>query len=262
MNIDLDEKLQARLLFGCVAAGDLPAVQQLLAKGCVLDEPDTPGGILTAALTQAIPVSRYASESDYAAKIQIVEALLNAGATLPENADDRARSVRAGLRIGNMRVFEQALERGCLEKTFDQLFLDATDLHHEALALRLLELGANPLYTEENRHGGKRTGFVTAARWCSPQLMSAMLDRFTIDQKNEMLLKCVKTGDAQAVSALLLSGADAAQRGERGRTLIQMASTEQVKRVLRAFKAGQSIEAAMTEDEPAAAPSSKSSFTL
>lgn len=254
MKMDLDAKMQVRLLYGCIDDGDLPEIRRLLSMGFQISHPEVRKKPLEAALLRR--------------NNEIVDLLLDAGAQLPDNPKERDTTVKAGLSIGNLRIFEMALANGCLPNSFDNELVNAAAYKLEGLALRLLELGANPLtmqsYNSLPAAATPRTCFELATRWCSPKLAAAMLEQLTEDQKNELLVTMVEHDQPGAVRALLAGGADAFQT-VRGRSLLQVAPREadEIKRLLRAAKTGAAIEAAMGGDEPSApvAPS-KPTFTL
>lgn len=250
MKMDLDPKMQVRLLYGCIDDGDVPEVKRLLSMGFQLSHPEVRKKPLEAALLRR--------------NNEVVDLLLDAGAQLPDDPKERKTAIQSGLSIGNLRIFEMARAQHCLPNTIDDEFVNAAKYKHEGLALRLLELGADPTTLEGHSLGTKRTGFELATRWCSPRLTSAMLARIYEDDMNDLLVTVVRHDQPRAVQALLAAGADANQT-VNGRSLLQVApaEAEEVKRLLRAAKTGAAIEAAMGGDEaPAPAARSKPSFTL
>ena len=248
--MDLDPKMQVRLLYGCVDDGDLSEAKRLLSMGFALSHPEVRKNPLEAALLRR--------------NSEMVDLLLDAGAQLPNTPKERETSVKAGLSIGNLKIFEMARAQLCLPNTIDDEFVNAAKYKHEGLALRLLELGADPTTLEGYCLGTKRTGFELATRWCSPKLTSAMVARIHEDDMNELLATVVRHDQPRAVQALLAAGADANQT-VKGRSLLQLApaEAEEVKRLLRAAKTGAAIEAAMGGDEsPTPTAPTKPSLTL
>lgn len=243
MKRDLDLKTQVRLLLLAIEDADVAAVQELLTDGCPVDHPDVKKHPLALAL----------AGGNHA----IVDVLLDSGAELPEGGEQQA--IDAAARMGNLRVIEQALERNLIPKaTLDLLLFDAAGKQRWPVALRLLQAGGDPL--ANMRMLGKLTSaFQLSANLGGEELAAAIVQRLTQEQKDRYLQEMVQEGSAPCVRELLAAGASAAQRGERGRTLLQMARTEEIRRMLRSHRTGMSIESAMEseaidEPEPARSP--------
>ena len=245
MKIDLDSKTQVRLLCLAIEDEDAAAVQQLLAAGCPVDHPD----VKKHPLSLAIDCSNQ----------PIVEALLDAGAQLPERGE--MPEIEAAARMGGLRVIEQALERKLLpQPRLDLLLFDAVTRDRK-IALRLLEAGANPL-VKMMRLGEQTTAFELAAKFALPEVVAFTLTRLDQRQKDELLMTMVQKGEAPAVRSLIDAGASTSQRGDRARTLLQLAKTEEVRRLLRSVDTANHLGSAMRDANDDAAPPAKSSFTL
>lgn len=237
--MNLSQKNRVRLLCMAIDDSDLQAVQELLADGCPTSHAEVRLNPLKLALQYG--------------NTQIIDALLDAGAQVADA--DAKEAVSSAIKHGNIRIFNQAVERGDISAAdFDGLLFDASTKGTDALALRLLELGANPVYQEKGASSFKR-----AVVWGRNELVAAMLERLTQEQKDELLATHVQEGFAACVKVLLDSGADAAQK-INGRTLLQTAprSADEVKRLLRSIRTGESIEMAMGGNDgqpPGSAPS-------
>ena len=216
MKRDLDEKTQVRLLCLAIEDADAEAAQELLAEGCPVSHPEVKKHPLALAL-----------DGGHEA---IVNALLDAGAQIPE--ERTVQAIDAAARMGSVRVIDAALDKGLIAQHHLNLLLFDASTRDRALALRLVEAGADPL-VKMNRLGEPTSAFELAAMFALPEIVAAVVSRLDQAQKDELLVTMVQKGEAAAVRALLDAGASAGQRGERGRTLLQMAKTEEVRRVLR-----------------------------
>lgn len=147
----------------------------------------------------------------------------------------------------------------------DSIFVDAMTQASYAVALRMLELGADPSQhvgpTEETPESRRSALLYSVARGAH-QLVHAILERLSQQQKDRELRDAVRKGFARCVQTLIDAGADGAQL-VNGRTLIETAhpQAEEVKRILRSFDTARAINAAMSDGADDAPPAT-SSFTL
>lgn len=227
-------KALVRLLCATIEDGDVAGVQELLENGCPVSHPDVRRSAVLLALEKGM--------------LPIVDALMDAGAELP--CDNMDAVVSFAIQHGSVRIFNHALQIDRIEKSdFDGLLYDAASKGVTALALRLLELGASPLYEEKGQ-----TAFQRAVDRDRQEIVRAMVAALTQPEKDQLLLRHVLAGgNAACVRILLAAGADAAQRNDRGRTLLQLASStdegEAIKRLLRSVKTAESIDLAMSGDD-------------
>lgn len=239
-------KILARALCASIKEADVDAVRELLANGCPVEHP----GIETQPLLLALE----------SGNTDMIDALVDAGATLPKDPDDKAFDL--AIKLDNARLIDRALARGDIaQEDVDHMLFDAATRGATSVGMKLLDWGASPLYRTKSQ-----TVFARAVSRGRTELAAAMLDALRQDQKDTLLAGSVQDGSAPCVEALLGAGANPAQHVE-GRTLLQIAprDAEKVRRLLRSALTGASIKEAMGGDdapEDVPAPSAKSSFTL
>lgn len=140
------------------------------------------------------------------------------------------------------------------KKTHNELFLAAIDQANDAEALRLLDAGADPLYV--GTVGRRReSAFECAVGNRRDNVVSAILDRLTDSEKDQLLVEQARKKNWGCVLPLLEAGADGTQLVD-GRTLLQLASngSEAVRRILRSQESCALLDAAMGGGEPTPAP--------
>lgn len=246
-----EEKLRVRELCDAIEAGDAPLALRLLANGCPVSNKRVRN-------TLALAISR----ADTPERWSIVEAVGAAGATA--TSEQICEAIKPILKSGNVHAMEQAIARGYIGQTeIDELLCSVATSGHEDLVMRLLELGGRPQAVPKNLFGSIFTALELAAHACGHKVTSAMVNRLTQQEKDELLLTVVKDGRVHAIPALLEGGADAAQT-VKGRNLLQLAPTKavEVRRLLRAAKTSARIDSAMPGDDAAPPPPARDSFVL
>lgn len=247
MDGELDAKSQVRLLLEAIERIDPPAVRKLLANGCPTGHPEVSPEPLQLALRRA--------------NGGVIAALLDAGAQLTPATGKLG--IGWVVMLGRVHTIEDAFRRGVIPMAdINAILFEAVSSGSEAVATRMLELGADPMHYEWV-HGRKRTIVGRAAMQRRDRLTAAILTRLTQADKDSLLHVHVRQGDAEAVQLLLGAGADAAQR-INGRSLLQLAPRDahDVKRMLRSFRTGASIESAMAGDSSLSPAPAKTSLTL
>lgn len=244
--LDNKKKLAIQLL-EAIDEADLLTIQKMLADGCPTSHPEVTQSALMYALQSY-------------ARTPIVNALADAGAPLTFGTPDGAPQERITAR--NIR---KIFERGEIHpEEVDPLFSYATWQGWESIAIRLLEVGANPMYRDQE---GLSYPLENATDLGMQRLPTAITQRMTQLDKDTLLAHCVRAFAREAkircVRLLLDAGADAAQR-VNGRTLVQIApaGAEDLKRLLRSAKTGQSLEQAMGSSEAQAPAPARPSHTL
>ena len=208
-------------------------------------------------------------EAVEAGDLQQVKELLARGCPVsPKNV--RKPPLTCAIEAGNVAVLDALVEAGTLlGKDLDRMLLDAVaDYQQLAIAMRLLELGADPLFqvTRMTADGTPSplpdTPFENALALDAHELVAAMLNGISQAEKDEWLVMYVQAGHTRGTQAMLSAGADAQQRVS-GLPLVDLTPghAEEIRRMLRAIDTAAAIEAAMGRDDSAAAPA-KPSFTL
>lgn len=246
------QKLRVQELCSQIEAGDAAAVRHLLADGCPVSNKRVRN-------TLALAIARAETPQRWS----IVEAIREAGADA--TSEQICEAIKPSLRTAKLHIVEQAMERGYLgQPEIDELLCAAATGGYEDAALWLLKRGARPQAVPKNLFGSIFTALELSAHGCGHKVTSAMVNRLTQDEKDALLLTFVKDGREYAIPALLEGGANAEQT-VKGRNLLQLAPAKAtaIRRLLRAAKTSQRIEAAMTEsDEAPSQPSTTHPFVL
>lgn len=168
----------------------------------------------------------------------------------------------------NVQIVDVLHGAGAFEASdFDSIFVDCMTQASYAVALRMLKLGADPTQhvgpTEETPQSRRSALLYSVARGAH-ELVHAILQRLSQQQKDRELRDAVRKGFARCVQILINAGADSAQLVD-GRTLIETANpqAEEVKRILRSVDTARAIDSAMSHDAGnAEASPNASSLTL
>lgn len=240
---DNNKKQQAIQLLEAIDEGDQAAIEKLLAEGCPTSYP----GVTDSALMYALPYAR----------TPVITAIADAGAPLIFGTPEERPHERT-----TRRNINKVFERGTISPDdLDPAFHYVTWRGLEGVAMQLLERGADPMYRDEQ---GLSYALELAVDQGLRRLIPAITQRLSQSDKDTLLATYVQAEKIDCVRILLGAGADPAQR-IGGRSLLQLAprGADDLKRLLRSAKTGQSIELAMgAEDATQPAPSAKLSLTL
>lgn len=246
MSNTTDAKTQVHRLCLAIEDKDVEGALRLLDQGCATSHPEIDAEPLQLALRQG-------SE-------KMIAALLDAGADLT-NASYKT-GISWVVHLGCLRAISTALECGVIPVSdIDSIFFDAASNGAESIALRMLELGADPARSE--MVGSKRrSAFAISAMRGHDAVACAILARLAPAELDSLLHVHARQGDAACVRLLLGAGADAARR-INGRTLLQLTPRDahDVKRMLRSIGTAKTIEQAMGSNECRSEPV-KHSLTL